>query len=123
MRFLDLLLVTLVACGGPSAPPTAPAAPAKPVPTAGSAADNLPIAQYLGQDTVTQERVFELLQAAGIEASAGGSLGYSVWVSGVDRAKARQILQDAAASECLAVTIVDDTGQLIEGTRPARCTP
>lgn len=124
MRFVSLLLVTTLACGGSrTSPAGSPAVPAKPAATAGSSADGLPIAQYLGHDEATGRRVFDLLRAAGIEASSGGSLGYSVWVSSADRAKARQILQGAAASECLAVSIYDDQGQPIEGTQPARCAP
>ena len=123
MRFLPLLFI--VACGGSDTPTTTPTttnAPARGRATSGQAADNpLPIAQYLGSDDATGRRVSELLRAAGIESSAGGSLGYSVWVSGASRAKARRILQDAVAHECLAVSIFDDNGQAIANPPSANC--
>jgi hypothetical protein len=123
MRFYALLLATTTACGSsnqaPSNPPISHAQPASSSP----ALDSLPIAQYLGADDATGDRVFELMRAAGIKSSAGGSLGYSVWVDGTDRAKARQTLLAAASNECLAVTIFDDQGQSIPNTQPARCTP
>lgn len=81
----------------------------------------MPIAQYLGGDDATGARVFELLRAGGIESSAGGSRGFSVWVSEGQRAKARAILLAAAARECLEITIFDDQPQAIAGTRPATC--
>lgn len=83
----------------------------------------MPIAQYLGMDDATGARVAELLSAAGIASSAGGSRGYSVWLDGGDRVRARQILADAIARECLAVTLFDDQGQVIQSVRPARCNP
>jgi hypothetical protein len=121
-----LLLATTAACGGSSAPPARanPAAPAKaPTAAAPAGAGALPIAQYLGSDDATGLRVRELLHASGIESSAGGSLGYSVWVDGPNRAKAREILIAAATTECLPITVFDDQAQLIAGTRPARCDP
>lgn len=88
-----------------------------------SGLDALPIAQYLGADTVTGQRVFELLRANGIESSAGGSLGYSVWVDAADRANARKILLAAAADECLPISLYDDQGHALADTRPDRCNP
>src|SRR3954465_12581742 len=101
MRLTSLLLVSVFACGGSRPPP--PNAPSRPTAgaRAGSALDNLPVAQYLCGDDATGTRVFELLRAAGIESSAGGSLGYSVWVAGRDRAKARELLEQASLNECL----------------------
>lgn len=124
MRTLALVLLVGagVACGGSStSPPRAPpAAPTKPQAQKVSL-DPMPIAQYLGSDNVTGARVFELLRAGGIESSAGGSLGFSVWVSEGQRAKARDILVAAAARECLEITVFDDQSQAIGGTRPATC--
>lgn len=128
-----LLLATTAACGASptrpthadrAAPTTSPATTA-PATTAPPASDlgSLPIAQYLGSDDATGARVRELLQASGIKSSAGGSLGYSVWVDAPDRAKARDILLAAAANECLDVTLFDDHAQVIRGTRPAQCDP
>lgn len=124
MRPLALVLIAAVAaaaCSGSSSapPPAKPAAPAKP--QASSSLDALPIAQYFGHDDATGQRVSELLRASGIESSAGGSLGYSVWVSGADRSKARAILLAAAATECLEITLFADQAQVLQGTRPATC--
>jgi hypothetical protein len=114
MKMFSLLAAALLVGACASKPPPAPA-PAR------STASDLPIAQYLGFDDVTGARVFELLRAGGIRASAGGSLGYSVWVDGSERAKARQILLAAADRECLAITIYDDRGEMLRNTRPSRC--
>lgn len=111
---LGSLFLLLAACGGAPAAVKQPPAPA--------ADPALPIAQYLGSDTLTGQRLFELLAANHIKSSAGGSLGYSVWVDGADRAKARQLLLAAVASECLAVTLFDDKAVRIDDARPARCT-
>ncbi len=117
MRFVSLVVI-LAACGGNPAPATRP-----PPPAAATADSALPIAQYLGMDDHTGDRVRALLSASHIESSAGGSLGYSVWVSGADRAEAREILLAAVTTECLAVTLFDDQAMPIADGRPARCTP
>jgi hypothetical protein len=104
------LILLLAACSGATPPAPAP-----------SPLDALPIAQYLGHDDKTGERAHALLAAAGIESSAGGSLGYSVWIAGAERAKARQILLAAATNECLDITVFDDQAVPIKNTRPARC--
>jgi len=111
--FVACALVT--ACGGPQHSTAAASAPKA------SNAANLSIAQYLGSDDATGDRVHELLRAANIESSAGGSLGYSVWVNESDRAAARKILIAAASSECLRVTIVDDSGATVQRPRPSSC--
>ncbi len=125
MRFLPLVFLIVSACEGHSRPATSKPAPATQSARASSSASAppivLPIAQFLGHDNATGSRVFELLRAAGINASAGGSLGYSVWVDGVDRDQARRILVSAAQSECLQVAIFDDRGAPLTGTQPARC--
>lgn len=126
MRTLALVLLVAAgaACGGSStSPPRANSAtPTKPQAQPQRASlDPMPIAQYMGHDDATGARVFELLRAGGIESSAGGSLGYSVWVSEGQRAKARDILVAAAARECLEITIFDDQSHVIPGTRPAAC--
>jgi hypothetical protein len=82
MHIVLLLLVTIVACDRPGPSAATPPTPTHPVATTGDAAVNRPIAQYLGADDATGHRVLELLHAAGIDASAGGSIGYSVWVEG-----------------------------------------
>ncbi len=115
------LVILLAACGG-SHPAKSPAQP-PPVTSAPTAGGDLPIAQYLGSDDLTGERVRELLAASHIESSAGGSRGYSVWVAGADRAKAREILLAAVTSECLAVTLFDDHAVPMPVAVPARCTP
>lgn len=123
MRFLPLLLTILAACGGTPAetPDTNTTPPA--IGGASNPLDGMPIAQYLGEDNATGQRVFDLLKASGIQSSAGGSLGYSVWVSATDRDKAREILLAAASNECLRVTIFDDAGAMLDDARPARCNP
>jgi hypothetical protein len=127
MRALSfaLLLATSAACGGSASRPTHAdrAAPTTAPTTPASDLGSLPIAQYLGSDDATGQRVRELLQASGIKSSAGGSLGYSVWVDAPDRPKARAILLAAAANECLAVTVFDDQAQMLTSTRPAHCDP
>jgi len=113
MRTLALVLLVGagVACGSSATKPQAQKV----------SLDPMPIAQYLGSDDATGARVFELLHAAGIESSAGGSLGYSVWVNEGQRTKARDILVAAAARECLEITVFDDKSQAIPNTRPATC--
>jgi hypothetical protein len=110
--FAAAILVSACATKQSSAPAASPAS---------STSADLPIAQYLGSDDATGSRVFELLRDGGIKSSAGGSLGYSVWVSGADRAKARQILLSAADRECLPISIFDDQGQALPNSRPPRC--
>ena len=116
--FVGLILITACGATDHSAPDTS-TSQSSPQP-ASNAAD-LPIAQYLGHDDATGARVFELLRDAGIESSAGGSIGFSVWVSGSSREKARQVLLSAANAECLPISILDDQGNALANTRPSRC--
>jgi hypothetical protein len=125
MSSVALALVTALlfgACDAARAPAPPPAsAPAPVSPPTASPPPILPIAQYPGHDDATGARVFKLLRDSGIEASAGGSMGYSVWVDDPERAKARSILLAAADRECLTISIFDDQGHVLPNTRPSRC--
>lgn len=66
----------------------------------------VPVAQYLGSDDVTGNRIRELLRSHGIESIAYGSLGYTVSVR-ADRAdEARRLVAAAIAREALAASVL-----------------
>jgi len=63
--------------------------------------DTEPVGGFLGADRVTEARIFELMQAHGIEVDAYGSLGYTVDAPVSRAEEARRLLADAIAHDGL----------------------